>query len=296
MTAPSNGLRGRLEQGRPLLLPGAGDATIALLVADIGFEAVYVSGAAISNTQLGLPDAGFVGLAELATAVSSIREVVELPLVVDADTGFGNALNVRRTVQVLERRGANAIQLEDQAFPKRCGHFAGTEVVETAEMVAKLHAALDARTSDDLLIVARTDAIASRGLDEAIARAHAYRDAGADVVFVEAPRTREEVVRIAAEVPGPKVVNMVEGGRTPLLPLEELGELGFAIVLYANAALRAALKGARDVLECLHREGSTQRVLDRLLTWDERQALVGKPALDLLEAKYALGEDADVRV
>ncbi len=294
MTGPT-GLRGRLAEGRPLLLPGAGDALMARLVADVGFDAVYVSGAAISNTRLALPDAGFVGLAELAETVSSVREAVELPLVVDADTGFGNALNVRRTVQVLERRGANAIQLEDQAFPKRCGHFAGTEVVGTAEMVGRLRAALDARSSDELLIVARTDAIATLGLDEAIARAHAYRDAGADAVFVEAPRTREEVARVAAEVPGPKVINMVEGGRTPLLSLEELDALGFAVALYANAALRGALQGARTVLECLRRDGSTKRVLDRLLTWDERQALVGKPALDALEARYAAGEDDDVR-
>jgi len=291
MTAPGS-LRARLGEGRPLLLPGAGDALMARLVADAGFEAVYVSGAAVSNTKLGLPDAGFVGLAELADAVFAIREVVDLPLVVDADTGFGNPVGVRRTVQVLERCGANAIQLEDQVSPKRCGHFAGTEVVGTAEMVARLQAALDARSSEELLIVARTDAIASRGLDEAIERANAYREAGADVLFVEAPRTREEIARVAAEVPGPKLINVVEGGRTPLLPLAELEELGFAIVLYANAALRGALLGARTVLEALRRDGSTESVLDRLLPWEERQALVGKPALDLLDERYSIREES----
>ena len=266
---------------------------MARLVADVGFEAAYVSGAAVSNTKLGLPDAGFVGLAELADTVFSIREVVDLPLVVDADTGFGNPVGVRRTVHVLERCGANAIQLEDQVSPKRCGHFVGTEVVSTREMTARLQAALDARSCEELLIVARTDAIASRGLDEAIERANAYREVGADVVFVEAPRTREEIARVAAEVNGPKLINMVEGGRTPLLPLAELEALGFAIVLYANAALRAALLGARTVLQSLHREGSTAQVIDRLLPWEERQALVGKPALDLLDERYATGEDAD---
>jgi 2-methylisocitrate lyase-like PEP mutase family enzyme len=275
------------ERNKPLILPGAADALTARMIEELGFEAVYVTGAGVTNRHLGVPDLGLITLTELADHVEAIRDAVEIPILVDADTGFGGALNVRRTVQVLERRGANAIQLEDQVFPKRCGHFAGKEVIPAGEMVAKLSAALDARADDSLLIVARTDARELQGLEAALERAERYREAGADVIFVEAPQTREELAQIGGRIPGPLLVNVVDGGVTPRLPAAELWELGFAIVLYANAALLGALAGARAVLEHLRETGSTEGVLDRMVAWDERQRLVGKPFYDALSERYA---------
>jgi len=275
------------RHGAPLVLPGAPDALTARLAREIGFEAVYVTGAGVTNRYLGVPDLGLITLSELADHVEAIRDAVDIPIVVDADTGFGGPLNVRRTVQVLERRGANAIQLEDQVFPKRCGHFAGKETIPAAEMVAKLQAALDARGDDSLLIVARTDARQEFGLEEALERAESYREAGADVIFVEAPQSREELAEVGRRVDAPLLVNIVEGGDTPMLPAAELGELGFSIVLYANSALRGALFGARAVLEELRSTGSTAGALDRMIEWEERQRLVGKPAFDDLSDRYA---------
>lgn len=274
-------------RGGPLIMPGASDALAARMIESLGFEAAYVTGAGVTNARLGLPDLGLIGLPELADAVEAIRGAVAIPLVVDADTGFGGPLNVRRTVQTLERRGANAIQLEDQVFPKRCGHFVGTEVIPAAEMLAKLHAALDARADADLLIVARTDARQSLGLEAALERAALYREAGADVIFVEAPRSRDELAEIGRRLDGPLLVNVVEGGVTPQLGADELAGLGFSIVLYANSALRGALWGMRGVLEHLAATGSTAGVLDRMVGWEERQALVGKPFYDDLGDRYA---------
>lgn len=276
-----------LSAGPPLLMPGVFDALAARVVVEAGFEAVYVSGAGVTNAALGMPDIGLVTLTELGAQVEAIREVVDVPVVVDADTGFGNALNVRRTVRALERRGANAIQLEDQTFPKRCGHFAGKEVIAASEMVGKIKAAVDARREDDTLIMARTDARQALGLETAIERAGAYREAGADIIFVEAPESREELAEIGRRLPAPLLANMVEGGGTPIVALDELSALGFSIVLYANAALRAAVHGMRSVLGHLHRHGSTAGVLDRLIGWDERQRLVGKPLFDELDRRYA---------
>ena len=278
----------------PLILPGASDALTARLIEELGFEAVYVSGAGVTNRHLGMPDLALITLSELAEHVEAIRDAVELPLVVDADTGFGGPLNVRRTVGVLERRGANALQLEDQVFPKRCGHFEGTQVIRPEEMVAKLNAALDARRDESLLIIARTDARQGLGLEAALERAERYRQAGADVIFVEAPRSAEELAEVGRRVPGPLLVNIVEGGATPALPAAELGRLGFSIVLYANAALRGALWGAREVLAELRRTGSTAGVLDRMVEWEERQRLVGKPLFDELSNRYATSGGEEV--
>ena len=279
-------LRDRLDARDAAIVPGAADALVARLIADAGFEAVYVTGAGVANAFLGAPDLGLVTATELVDHVATIREAVDLPLIVDADTGFGGPLNVRRTVRALERAGANAIQLEDQVFPKRCGHFAGTEVVSTAEMVQRIRAATDARIDDDLVIIARTDARASEGLDAALARAAAYVDAGADATFVEAPGDAAELERIATTLPVPQVANMVAGGRTPLLPQDELRAMGFAVILYANTALQAALKAMADVLGHLRTKGDLDGVLEQLIPFDERQRLVGKPAYDELEASY----------
>jgi 2-methylisocitrate lyase-like PEP mutase family enzyme len=282
----SAALRSRLATGRPLLLPGAANALTARLLEDCQFEAVYVSGAAVANTYLGVPDIGLLTLSQLVDHVRAIREVVSVPLVVDADTGFGNPIGVYRTVRQLERAGAEAIQMEDQLEPKRCGHFADKAVIPAADMVEKIHAALDARTNDDVLIIARTDVRGVTDLDEACDRAARYLQAGADLAFVEAPRTRDELADIPRRVPGRHVVNMVEGGLTPILPFDELGSYGYSIVLYANSALRAAISGMRTVLTHLRRHGDTTAVSDRIASWDERQALVRKDVFDSMSDKY----------
>jgi 2-methylisocitrate lyase-like PEP mutase family enzyme len=285
-------LVGKRRDG-PLLLPGAPDALTARVIEALGFEAVYITGAGVTNARLGVPDLGLITLSELADTVEGVRAAVALPIVVDADTGFGGPLNVRRTVQTLERRGANAIQLEDQTFPKRCGHFTGTEVIPAADMVAKLDAALDARADESLLIIARTDARQMLGLEAALERAALYREAGADVIFVEAPRTADELAEIGRRIDAPLVVNMVEGGATPQLSAGELSALGFAIVLYANAALRGAVHGMQAVLEHLKRTGSTAGALQQMIGWEERQRLVGKPLFDALSERYATPQTAE---
>ena len=282
-------LRERLSERDTLVVPGAPNALAAKITEDIGFEAVYVTGAGIANTFLGVPDIGLVTLTELAEHVAAIRDAVVLPLIVDADTGFGNPLNVVRTVKMLERSGANAIQIEDQVTPKRCGHFNDKRVIGRGEMVQKIHAAADARQDDDLIIVARTDARAALGFEEAVERAAVYLEAGADVTFVEAPQSEEEVAAIPQRLPGPQVINMVQGGRTPLLSLEELE--GYAIALYANAALQGAIYGMQNVLGHLHEHGSMAGVLDEIAGWDERQRIVGRYVFGKLDEKYAVQSD-----
>lgn len=281
-------LKGRLTRRELLLVPGAPNALTARIIEDIGFDAIYVTGAGVTNMYLGVPDLGFITLTELADHVASIRDVTTLPLIVDADTGFGNALNVGRTVKVLERSGANAIQIEDQAFPKRCGHFDDKQVISSDEMVQKIHAAADARKDSDFIIIARTDARAILGFDEAIERASRYLEAGADVTFVEAPQSMEEIAAIPQRVPAPQVINMVVGGRTPLLSLEDLKKMNYAIVIYANAALQSAIQGMQIVLRHLHEHGSVAEVLDALTPFNERQRLVGKHVFDELEKKYMI--------
>jgi 2-methylisocitrate lyase-like PEP mutase family enzyme len=274
--------------GQALVLPGAYDALSARLVQAAGFEAVYVTGAGLSNSSLGVPDIGLVTATELRDHVARLADVVDIPLVVDADTGFGNAINMARTVRHLERAGASALQIEDQLFPKKCGHFAGKAVVPVQEMVQKVRAAVDARSSEDLLIIARTDARAVSTLDEAIDRALLYQEAGADALFVEAPVSVEELQAIGDRLTGPLVANMVEGGRTPLLTAAELGALGYSMVLFANVALRVAQRAVTEALAELRATGSTNALLDRMATWSERQGAVGKPEFDALEQKYSV--------
>ncbi len=277
--------RDLLKPGAAVLLPGVANALAARVVADTGFAAAYVTGAGIANSHLGIPDNGLVTLTELTDHVAAIRDVFPGPLMVDADTGFGNALNMRRTMQALERAGADAIQIEDQVFPKRCGHFEGKEVIPAAEMVGKIKAAADARTDPDLMIVARTDAIATDGFNAAMDRANAYREAGADVGFVEAPTSPEQIAAIA-RLPWPQLVNIVIGGKTPELPNEKLRELGFAGVLYANAALQAAVLGMQRALAHLKANGSIGDAKDLLAGFDERQRLVDLAGFQALERKY----------
>lgn len=279
-------LRTALHERRGIVVPGAANALTARIAEDLEFEALYVTGAGIANTGGGVPDIGLMTMTEIVDVVAAIADSCDLPLIVDADTGFGNALNVIRAVRLLERAGANALQIEDQVFPKRCGHFGGKSVIPVAEMSMKIKAAVDARRSSDLLIIARTDARAVEGLAGAIERAHQYVEAGADVTFVEAPTSVEELRTIATEIDVPQVANMVAGGQTPLLPAGALREMGFALVLYANAALQASIHAMREVLGALHEDGSLERVRDRLASFESRQQTVRKTDWDRLDARY----------
>ncbi len=280
-------LRDRLARRDALLVPGAGNALTARIIQDAGFEAVYVTGAGIANTLLGAPDIGLVTLTELATTTEAISEICTLPLIVDIDTGFGNAVNTYRTVRVLERAGACALQIEDQDFPKRCGHFSGKAVIPVVEMTAKIRAAADARDDENLLIIARTDARAIEGLDAALERAERFIEAGADLTFVEAPTSEDEMRAITARLAVPQVANMVVGGRTPLLPQAALADIGFSLVLYANTPLQAAMRAMSGVLAALKQDGSLDNVIDHLADFEERQRLVDKGFYDALEQKYS---------
>ena len=280
-------LREILSKREAILLPGAANALTARIIEDIGFKAIYVTGAGVTNTFLGVPDIGLISLTELASHVSAMRGVVSLPLIVDADTGFGNPLNVARTIRVLERSGANAIQLEDQEFPKRCGHFFGKSVIDPAEMVQKIHAAVDARIDPDLVIIARTDAIATNGFEDAMERAAAYIEAGADMTFVEAPRTKEQIAEIPKRLTAPQFINIVAGGLTPMNGLDELEAMGFSMILYANAALQASIAGMQKVLNHLKAHGSLDGISAELASFEERQRLVCKSRFDALEKKYS---------
>jgi len=280
-------LREILSERKAVLLPGAANALAARLIEDIGFKAIYVTGAGVTNTFLGVPDIGLISITELASHVSAMRDVVSLPLIVDADTGFGNPINVARTIQILERSGANAIQLEDQDFPKRCGHFSGKSIIGRADMVQKIHAAVDARVDSDLVIIARTDAIATNGFEDAMERAAAYIEAGADMTFVEATRSREQIFEIPKRLAAPQFINIVAGGLTPMIGLDELEATGYSMVLYANAALQASIAGIQKVLSHLKAHGSLDGISEHLASFEERQRLVSKPRFDSLEKKYS---------
>jgi len=285
-TSPRKALRALAEARRGVIVPGAFNALSARVIADAGFEAVYVTGAGVTNMWFGMPDQAFMGLAEIADHTARIRDAVDLPLIVDADTGFGNALNVVHTVRTLERAGADCIQLEDQVAPKRCGHFSGKEVISTEEAVSKIKAAVDARRDPDLMIMARTDACATHGFEAAIERAQKMSEAGADILFVEAVTQAEEVQALPTRLDKPQLMNMVIGGRTPIFGAEDLGRLGFGFVLYANAALQGALAGMSRVLTVLR---DTKRVDEDpalVAPFAERQRLVGKPEWDALEKRY----------
>ncbi|TDE13486.1 isocitrate lyase/PEP mutase family protein [Jiangella asiatica] len=284
---PNNPLRDRLASGPLLVVPGAANALTARIVEDMGFEAAYITGAGIANTFLGAPDIGLLTLSELAAHVTAIRDATTFPLIVDADTGFGNAVGVTRTVRVLERAGADAIQIEDQVMPKKCGHFDDKRLVPAAEMIGKIHAAVDTR-DDRTVVIARTDAVATEGLDAAVDRAARYAEAGADVTFVEAPQSAADLLSIPSRLAVPQVVNLVEGGRTPMMSLTDLSE--FRIALFANAALQAAARGVQRVLAVLRSTGSLEAAKDDLAGWEERQRLVGKSHYDELERTYARAE------
>lgn len=279
-------LKALAEARRGLIVPGAFNALSARVIEDLGFQAIYITGAGVTNMWFGMPDQGFMGLHEIAEHTARIRDAVQVPLLVDADTGFGNALNVRHTVRTLERAGADCIQFEDQVAPKRCGHFDGKAVLSTEEAVSKIKAAVDARHDPDLLIMARTDAAATQGFEAAVERAHKFAEAGADILFVEAVTRAEEVRALPQRLAKPQLMNMVIGGKTPIFNAEQLGELGFGIVLYANAALQGAVAGMQKTLSVLRDEKEVQESSGLVTPFAERQRLVGKPEWDALEKRY----------
>ncbi|MDN2567191.1 isocitrate lyase/phosphoenolpyruvate mutase family protein [Aquibium sp. A9E412] len=271
----------RLTSGRIVLAPGVYDALTALLAADAGAEAVYLSGASLAYTRFGRPDIGLVSMSEVADTIALIRDRVALPLIVDADTGFGNAMNVERTTRVFERMGASALQLEDQAFPKRCGHLEGKALVGAGEMAGKIRAACGARASPDTLVIARTDALAVEGYEPALERAEAYLEAGADVLFVEAPQSDEQLAGIARRFAGrvPLMANMVEGGRTPLHDAAALERLGYALVIFPGGIVRALAHTASAYYANLVATGSNAGFRDRMLDFAGLNAAIGTPAM-----------------
>jgi 2-methylisocitrate lyase-like PEP mutase family enzyme len=279
-------LRERLGRRSILLAPGVYDALTALLAEQAGFEAVYLSGAAIAYTRLGRPDIGLVTASEVADTLQNIRERVAIPVIVDADTGFGNALNVARTVKQLERAGADVIQLEDQVTPKRCGHLEGKALVSAEEMAGKIRAALDARQA--ALIMARTDAIAVEGLDKALERAERYLAAGADVLFIEAPRNLDEMKlvtqRFAARAP--LLANMVEGGKTPVLDTAELEALGYRIAIFPGGTARCVAYAAQEYFAALKRDGTTAAMRERMLDFQGLNRVIGTPQMLELGRRY----------
>jgi 2-methylisocitrate lyase-like PEP mutase family enzyme len=286
--AASETLRARLGHKPIVVAPGVYDPFTALVATQAGFATLYVSGAAIAYTKLGRPDIGLVSMAEVAATVALIRDRVAAHLIVDADTGFGNALNVARTVREFERAGANAIQIEDQDFPKRCGHLDGKTLIAADEMCGKLRAALDARRERETLIIARTDAVAVEGLDRALERASRYRDTGIDMLFVEAPKTREDLGRIAAALGGatPLMANMVEGGKTPLLSAAELEGLGFALVIFPGGIVRALAHMAGEYYVSLAEHGTSEPFRNRMLDFKGLNDLIGTPEMLELGKRY----------
>jgi 2-methylisocitrate lyase-like PEP mutase family enzyme len=276
-----------MAQRRAAVVPGAANALFARVIESVGFEAVYLTGAGVANMHLGAPDIGLTTMTETANILAAMADTVSIPIIVDADTGFGNALNVIRCTRLFERSGGAAMQLEDQVFPKKCGHFAGKHVVSEAEMIDKIKAAVDSRTDPDFQIIARTDALALEGIDRALDRARTYVQAGADATFVEAPTEENELARIACEVGVPQVANVVFGGRTPDLGCEGFAKLGFSIVLYANAVLQASLKASFEVLTALHNDRSLVNAASRLASFEERQIFVAKATWDKREQRYS---------
>jgi 2-methylisocitrate lyase-like PEP mutase family enzyme len=285
---PASPLRELINTEGGLLLPGIANALTARIAEDLGFSVVCVTGASVSNTFLDVPDIALLSPTEMAAHVRAISDAVDIPVIVDADTGFGNAASVGHMARILERAGASATQLEDQVSPKRCDHFEGQEGIPGNEMRQKIYAAVDARRGDDTLVVARTDARAGHGLQEALDRVAAYAEAGADVLFIEGLHSRDELRAAGKAVPGvPKPANMVEGGKAPLLPRDELLDVGFSVVLYANAAMQGAIRGTQTVLKKLRDAGSLDPVLGELTPWDERQRLVRRDYDDQLESRYS---------
>ena len=284
-------LKARLHRRPILLAPGVYDPLTARLAEGAGAEALYVSGAAVAYTRLGRPDIGLVTMTEMAETIALIHDRVSLPLVVDADNGHGNALNMQRTVRLFERAGAGALQVEDQSYPKRCGHLSEKRLIPAAEMAGKIRAATDARASQDTLIIARTDAIAVEGLAAALDRANLYAEAGADVLFVEAPGSRDQLSAVATSLGGklPLMANMVEGGKTPVFSAPEMEAIGYALVIFPGGIARAIAHAARDFYATLVQDGSTAAFRNRMFDFDALNEVIGTPEMLALGKSYEGG-------
>ncbi len=281
-------LKRLLQRDSILVVPAAFDMISAKIIEGAGFEAVYLSGFGQSASHLGLPDAGLITFTEMLERVHNMARAIQVPLLADGDTGYGNVINVRRTVQEFEQAGAAAIQLEDQEMPKKCGHTEGRRVIDAREMVRKIEAAVESRRSDDFLIVARTDARSVLGLQEAIKRGKMYEKAGADIIFIESPQNEEELRIIGESFDRPSMVNMIERGKTPLVHVRELEEMGFSIVAYAVTCLLVAARAMQRAMEILKREGTTEGLLDEMMSFEEFDTFIGFPEIRSFEAKYRL--------
>jgi len=279
-------LRGLFAEKKLVVAPGAHDALTARIIEKSGFKAIYMTGYGQAASHLGCPDVGLLTLTEMVDRARNIAACVDIPVIADADTGFGNAVNVQRTIREYEAAGVAAIQLEDQVSPKRCGHMLGREVINMAEMVGKIKAAVDARRDEGMMIIARTDARTVHGIDEALARGKAYEEAGADIVFIESPENVEEMRRINKEINVLTLANMVEGGRTPLLPNDELEALGFDLVIYPTASTYMTSKAMLDLMAHLMQQGTTKGMMDKMVTFSEFNELIGLPGINDLGRKY----------
>ena len=269
-----------------VVAPGAHDALTAKIIEKTGFPAVYMTGYGQAASHLGKPDVGLLTMSEMVARAANIVEAVNIPVIADADTGFGNAVNVMRTVREYEKAGVAAIQLEDQVAPKKCGHMTGRQVVPQAEMVGKIKAAVDARRDEELLIIARTDARTVHGIEEALARGKAYEEAGADILFIESPESLEEMKKITSSFKVPVLANMVEGGRTPLLPVSELAALGYNLVIFPTASTYTMARAMTSLMESLRKTGTTAGMMEQMVTFTEFNELIGLPAIRELESTY----------
>lgn len=278
-------LRNLLQSNELIVAPGAADALIARIIEQAGFPALYLTGAGVAYTTVG-PDIGLLGMSEMINRLEYICDAVGIPVIADGDTGYGNALNVIRTVKAYEKAGAAAIQLEDQVMPKKCGHLSGKQLIEAGEMANKIKAAADARRDSDFVIVARTDARAVLGLNAAIERAQLYLEAGADIIFVEAPESIEEMQQINRQFNAPTLANMVEGGKTPLLPNQTLQKLGYKVVIYPNSAIRVMTKAVSQLMHALKESGTTQGELEQMFLFDKVNQIIGLTQWREMERKY----------
>ena len=279
-------LRALIERPEILIAPGAYDPFVARCIEAAGFEAVYMTGAGVSHLRLGQPDLGLLTFSEMVDQAGRIADAVELPVFADADTGYGNALNVMRTVRAYERAGVAGLHIEDQEMPKRCGHFDSKRVVDLPEMLGKLKAALDARVDPDFIVIARTDARTALGLEQAMERAHAFAETGADVLFVESPLSEDELAQVGSAFGKPVLANMVESGKTPILPAERLQALGFSVVIHPGAVGRFVSHQLRGFLERFRADGSTLSQLDRMSDFKTQNAIVGLPQMLALAERY----------
>ncbi len=293
-TTMTKRLRDLLARPKLLMAPGAADALTARLIANHGFEAIYMTGAGTSAVRLGMPDVGLLTMSEMVDNAQRIAEASQLPLIADADTGYGGPVNVQRTVRAYERAGAAAIHIEDQQWPKRCGHLAGKSLIPAAEMASKLRAGLDARHDEDFVLIARTDALAVEGFERAMERCHAYEEAGADMIFLEAPSTMEHLAAIPRAFKKPALYNMASSGKTPFLAADEIQNLGFKLVIYPNFALLSAITAISKTLAELKTKGSVAGIVKDIASFQDFFNLVGMKEVQEAEAKYAVDEKTRV--